>query len=107
MRADRDAAIAKGRIGPLANGSVDIAIVAVEGETRGNHAHDGVGLAIEPERLADDVRRRAELAAPESAAQNHRRGCAKLIVFGSERPAQNGTHAQGGKELRGNQVAAD
>ncbi len=47
MRAHRDPAIAKRWIVPLANGSVDVAVMAVESETGGNHAHDDVGRAIQ------------------------------------------------------------
>ena len=100
MRAHRDAAIAKRWIVPLANGRVDVAVMAVEGEARRNHAHDGIGCAIEGQRFPDDVRGRAEFATPETAAENHDRRGADLIVIGPECPAKNGIHAEGGKEVR-------
>jgi len=45
--AHRDTAIAKRWIVPLANGSVDVAVMAVECETRRNYAHDNVRRAIQ------------------------------------------------------------
>ena len=106
MRAHRDAAIAKRWIVPLANGSVDVAVMAVESETGRNHAHDGVGRAIQGQRFSDDIRRRAEFAPPQTPAENYDRRRAHLIVIGAECAAENGLHAERGKEARGNHVAA-
>ena len=106
MRAHRDAAIAKRRIVPLADGSVDVAVMAVESEAGRDHAHDSVGRAVQGQRFSDDIGRRAEFALPQSPAQNHDRRRAHLIVIGAESAAENGLHAEGGKEVRGNHVTA-
>ena len=55
-RAHRNAAIAKRGIVPLANGSVNVAVLTVETKTGGDDAHDGIRGSVEDQRLANDVR---------------------------------------------------
>lgn len=107
MRADRNPAIAKRRVVPLAYGSVDVPVAAVERETGGNYAHHGVRHAVECEGLTDDIGRGAEFARPQAAAENDHWACAHLVVIEAERVAKNGPHPERGKETRGDHVAAE
>ncbi len=73
-----DAAVAKRFVIPLADGSVDVAVVAVESEVRRNYADDFVGRAIQSDGFSEDIERSAELRVsrrlrPESRPAPHRR----------------------------------
>jgi hypothetical protein len=85
----------------LADGRVDIPFVSIKGESRRNHAHDGVGSAIQDDRPPDDFEQRAEFTFPEATAQNRDRRGAHDIVVGSEGPAKNGPYPKGRKKVRG------
>ena len=52
MRAHVDAAVAKGWIGPVADGPVHLPVVAIETEVGGNNSCDGVGLAVQDAELS-------------------------------------------------------
>src|SRR5580700_11413984 len=74
-RAFVDAAIAKRRIVPLADGGVDVAVDAVKGEAWRQDADDGVVGPAESDGLADDLGTAAKAAVPEAVAeQSDRRG---------------------------------
>ena len=53
------------------------------------------GLEVNPNVLHS---RRSKLETPEASAKNHHRRGPQLIVVGSECPAKNGLHAEGGKK---------
>src|SRR5580658_7690257 len=105
MRADVDAAVAEGNVVPLADGSVDIAVAAVEGEARGNYARDGVRRAVQNHRLSKDVERRAEFALPEASAENDDGRCAEMIVIGTKSAAEDGRYAERREKVGGDHVA--
>lgn len=105
-RTHRDPAIQNRWIIPLAYGNVDITRMAVKGKARGNHSHDGVGYAVQGKRFADDIRRRAEFAFIEATAKNDYGRRSNLVVVEAEGAAQNRLNPEGGKEIRGDHVAA-
>ena len=102
-----DAAIEKGRIDVLADGGVDVAILAVESEAGRNHADDLVGGAIEGHRFADNIERGTEFAAPQTAAEKRNGRSAGVIVTRKKSAAENGRYAQRGEKIRGNHVAGE
>ena len=99
-----DAPVAKGRIVPLADGHINVAVMKIAAlitKIRGNHAHHGVAHSVERQGFSERVRRRGEFPFPESAADERHRLCAHLVLLGAKQAARHGVHAQHGEEIRG------
>src|SRR5262249_10651637 len=78
----------------------------VSEETRGSHSHNAVRLAVEFERLADDIRVLGKLPPPKVKANDHHGTCTLDIVFGSKRASAGGLHSQYGEEVPRNQSSS-
>src|SRR6185437_8532979 len=102
VRAHVDAAIAKRGIAPLADGSVDVTHLPVEGEAGRNHADHRVSDAVQREGFADDVGRRAEPALPESPAENDNGSGSDAVVVCAEGAAEDWLDTKRREEARGN-----
>src|SRR5512146_2889224 len=72
-----------------------------------HYANYGVGLRVESDRLADDVRVRPEIAMPKRLRDHHGMRGSGGIVFSGERSSQERFDAKDREEIRGNAVAVD
>src|SRR5271170_5773687 len=98
-------ALLEQRILELANGNKDILNAEIRGfelKTRGHHSDYGVAAAIHRDALSNDVRRRAELALPQTRADQRHRRSAQTIIVSGERPSTSRAHTQNLEEVRGN-----
>src|SRR5687767_8418421 len=73
----------------------------------GHDADDGVGLAVESQRLVHNARLPAETTLPKIMAQNCDRRAARFVFFVRIEPADGGVYAQRGKEIRGSLDSED
>ena len=74
---------------------------------RRHDAGDGVGLAAQPQRFADDVAARAKPLTPQGMRKDHHPRAAGLFVVGSERASDERTDAERLEIVRRHAHAAD
>ena len=70
-------------------------------ERRRHHPDDGVGLSVQPQGAAQNIRLAAELRSPEAIAQDDDVSGAGVVFFGPEHPAQPRLHAEDAEEVLG------
>src|SRR6266403_2101473 len=104
VHAHADAAIAKGSVGPLADGNENVSGTE-DGSTVRRNSHNGIGLAIQGQSFAQNVVGGCELALPEPVAKQRHGSRAGLIFFRAEIPAERQRNPQRGKKFRGDHVA--
>jgi hypothetical protein len=107
MGAQVDASIVEGRIVPLADGGVDVAVDSVKGEAGRENADDLIGDAAKVDALTDDGGRCGEAAFPEAFAEDGDGASSEMIVVAGKGAAEDGLNAEGGEEGCGNHEAVE